>query len=513
MEQRRNAKVVGGGGTGDPRENTPASGIVQHHSYTRKHWRRSLVPLPGSSNSLPSSALAFIYAFVEGGAAIACPLTAAYADEYWELMSFNVCKYQAGHARWVQMCSVVRSALEGFVLGGNRVGTHVTIPSHPSTLIIASTSTSSDLTTWWAELTQYITSAYLLAIVRDLQYAAQSIPARNSSDLTTWWAELTQYLTSAYLLAIVRDLQYAAQSIPARKSKLVRITAPFWAFVPNKKYQNHHSIGATVAERLACSPSTSAIWVRSPAGFSQVGIIQDYAVARRVFSGISRFPGLSFRCCAILASITLIGSQDLDMVAGLDVSLIAISLEMQPETNEILMRRLKILTRLTWDSNTELLVLQARMPLNYITEVYLCAEFGGNSLVGYRDTAQSFRFLEQRRNARTGETGDPLENPPTSGIVRHDSHLRKSGSDPASGIEPLYRNETPRRFIHRGRTHSLIGCARLWNEPCVRLATASSGRRPIGWAAGWQGGYRRGKLAVSGSPWFNRTGCGQNLDW
>ncbi|KAJ8881402.1 hypothetical protein PR048_017883 [Dryococelus australis] len=40
--------------------------------------------------------------------------------------------------------------------------------------------------------------------------------------------------------------------------------------------------------------------------------------------------------------------------------------------------------------------------------------------------------MEQSRSARTGETGDPRENPPTSGIVRHDSHLRKSGSDPAA---------------------------------------------------------------------------------
>ncbi|KAJ8871701.1 hypothetical protein PR048_028028 [Dryococelus australis] len=38
------------------------------------------------------------------------------------------------------------------------------------------------------------------------------------------------------------------------------------------------------------------------------------------------------------------------------------------------------------------------------------------------------------RNAWPGETGGPQENPPTSGIVRHDSHLRKFGSDRA-GIE------------------------------------------------------------------------------
>ncbi|KAJ8873320.1 hypothetical protein PR048_026954 [Dryococelus australis] len=38
--------------------------------------------------------------------------------------------------------------------------------------------------------------------------------------------------------------------------------------------------------------------------------------------------------------------------------------------------------------------------------------------------------VEQRRNARVEETGDPRENPPTSGVVQHDAHLRKSGSDP-----------------------------------------------------------------------------------
>ncbi|KAJ8889785.1 hypothetical protein PR048_009288 [Dryococelus australis] len=35
--------------------------------------------------------------------------------------------------------------------------------------------------------------------------------------------------------------------------------------------------------------------------------------------------------------------------------------------------------------------------------------------------------MERRRGEGTGETGDPQENSPTNGIVRHDSHLRKSG--------------------------------------------------------------------------------------
>ncbi|KAJ8893153.1 hypothetical protein PR048_005736 [Dryococelus australis] len=39
--------------------------------------------------------------------------------------------------------------------------------------------------------------------------------------------------------------------------------------------------------------------------------------------------------------------------------------------------------------------------------------------------------LEQHRNEGAGEIGDTREIPPTSGIVRHDSYMRKSGSIPA----------------------------------------------------------------------------------
>ncbi|KAJ8896115.1 hypothetical protein PR048_001457 [Dryococelus australis] len=38
-----------------------------------------------------------------------------------------------------------------------------------------------------------------------------------------------------------------------------------------------------------------------------------------------------------------------------------------------------------------------------------------------------FARMEQRQNARAREMGDQRENPPTRAIVRHDSHLRKSG--------------------------------------------------------------------------------------
>ncbi|KAJ8869732.1 hypothetical protein PR048_028740 [Dryococelus australis] len=52
--------------------------------------------------------------------------------------------------------------------------------------------------------------------------------------------------------------------------------------------------GATVAERLDCSPSVKAKWVQSPAGSLQIfasrDIVPDDATDRRVFSGISHFP-------------------------------------------------------------------------------------------------------------------------------------------------------------------------------------------------------------------------------
>ncbi|KAJ8874635.1 hypothetical protein PR048_025501 [Dryococelus australis] len=56
--------------------------------------------------------------------------------------------------------------------------------------------------------------------------------------------------------------------------------------------------------------------------------------------------------------------------------------------------------------------------------------------------------MKQRRSEVAGETGDPRENPPTSGIVLRDSHMRKSKSDPLAnrtgsssweaGLGPLY---------------------------------------------------------------------------
>ncbi|KAJ8867595.1 hypothetical protein PR048_031397 [Dryococelus australis] len=43
--------------------------------------------------------------------------------------------------------------------------------------------------------------------------------------------------------------------------------------------------------------------------------------------------------------------------------------------------------------------------------------------------------MERRRNEGVGEVGDPREDPPTNGIVRHDSHMRRFGVT-RPGIEP-----------------------------------------------------------------------------
>ncbi|KAJ8897497.1 hypothetical protein PR048_002844 [Dryococelus australis] len=74
--------------------------------------------------------------------------------------------------------------------------------------------------------------------------------------------------------------------------------------------------------------------------------------------------------------------------------------------------------------------------------------------------------MEQCRNEGAGETGEPREDPPTSGIVRHDSHLRKG--DGALGTHVTVARNTP--SLH-GSGRSASGtlkpilhdtCSRTW---------------------------------------------------
>ncbi|KAJ8873928.1 hypothetical protein PR048_024765 [Dryococelus australis] len=60
--------------------------------------------------------------------------------------------------------------------------------------------------------------------------------------------------------------------------------------------------------------------------------------------------------------------------------------------------------------------------------------------------------MEQRRNERAGETGDLRENPPTNGMVRHDSHMRKSGvTRPEIEPETIYIERLKRYIYSMGR--------------------------------------------------------------
>ncbi|KAJ8887876.1 hypothetical protein PR048_007359 [Dryococelus australis] len=155
-----------------------------------------------------------------------------------------------------------------------------------------------------------------------------------------------------------------AARILASSSSLVFTGVPYTKLLGNK--------GAMVAERLACSPPTKAIRIQSPAG--SLWIFACGNRARRCrwlagFLGVSPvFPALVFQRCSILTSITLIGSEDLDV------------------------------------KSRQISSLHSGKPVS----------------------------MEQCRNARAMETGDPRENPPTSGIARYNPHVRKSGRDPAA---------------------------------------------------------------------------------
>ncbi|KAJ8872591.1 hypothetical protein PR048_026197 [Dryococelus australis] len=75
------------------------------------------------------------------------------------------------------------------------------------------------------------------------------------------------------------------------------------------------SPGATLAERLACSPPTKANRVQSPAGplpdFRKWESYRAMPLVGGFSPGISRFPAISFRRCSILILITPIGSTGL----------------------------------------------------------------------------------------------------------------------------------------------------------------------------------------------------------
>ncbi|KAJ8872628.1 hypothetical protein PR048_026236 [Dryococelus australis] len=81
--------------------------------------------------------------------------------------------------------------------------------------------------------------------------------------------------------------------------------------------------------------------------------------------------------------------------------------------------------------------------------------------------------MEQRRNARAGEAGDPRENPPTRGDVRHASHLRKSGLRVGRHLYATSRYRTPVPATP-GRWASTVARQEFWRPASVLDAENSA---------------------------------------
>ncbi|KAJ8869008.1 hypothetical protein PR048_030554, partial [Dryococelus australis] len=141
-----------------------------------------------------------------------------------------------------------------------------------------------------------------------------------------------------------------------------------------------HSVGAAVARVASLLAShrgePGSIPGRATSGFSHVRIVPDDAAGRRVFSGISHFFALSFRRCSIHTSITLIGYCDLAV------------------------------KRAAQNLFTHILHIPAKREINI--------SMGQITLAKLREDGAAPECKDWR------ETGDPRENPSTSGIVLHD---------------------------------------------------------------------------------------------
>ncbi|KAJ8876213.1 hypothetical protein PR048_024123 [Dryococelus australis] len=151
-------------------------------------------------------------------------------------------------------------------------------------------------------------------------------------------------------------------------------------------------------------------------GFSYVGVVQDDAAGQRVFSGISHFP----RPCILALLHTHLTSPS----PALKTSIL------RTAKTSPLHGYNKIIIAARYDGNTARLARRSDEALGVRVTVARIAP----SLL---DLGRSFRWLltaRSREPMRVNEeitesrkTGDPRDNSPTIGIVRHDPHMQKSG--------------------------------------------------------------------------------------
>ncbi|KAJ8868897.1 hypothetical protein PR048_030438 [Dryococelus australis] len=226
----------------------------------------------------------------------------------------------------------------------------------------------------------------------------------------------------------------------------------------------YYNVGATVTERLACSPPTKASRVQSPAGSLR---IMEMDIAPEDAAGRAVSPALSFRRCIVLTSFhphRLSRSRRRDTEVYVSVTyaigtpLIRNALQGSARTRH---RQRPEKIREFNDLHANLYSLMCKYADVYCTLVFYCHSGRrqldtvlnevsntawtrnpgrGNPLrvTGFPAGTRMFPGhdmkgdprMDRRWNARARETGVSRENPPTSGIVNHDFHMRKSGSEP-----------------------------------------------------------------------------------
>ncbi|KAJ8865870.1 hypothetical protein PR048_033393 [Dryococelus australis] len=172
-------------------------------------------------------------------------------------------------------------------------------------------------------------------------------------------------------------------------------------------------------------------------GFSHVGIVL-------LVGGFSRgspvSPAISFRCCSILTSIILIGSQDLAVKSHPNL-FTYFSFAIRLSLDEFLSD-----TPLGRSLGTQSLRVQDRSNVSFMCNTLAIVYNGKMRRV----------WSSAGMKGRRGE-GDTRENPPTSGIIRRDPRVRKSGIRPGRGLNPVRRalKENlliPTRLMRRERT-------------------------------------------------------------
>ncbi|KAJ8879831.1 hypothetical protein PR048_020448 [Dryococelus australis] len=178
---------------------------------------------------------------------------------------------------------------------------------------------------------------------------------------------------------------------------------------------------------------------------SHVGIVSDDAAGRRVFSGGLRLsPALAFRRCFVLTAHRPLQISSL-------TSLIHYLLQRNETSGVPCWRQVSLMTQSA--------LCDRRRGTAQVAKVRGRSRLSGSSLCGRTSNLQHIfgrvitpkprePMTVKRGENGAGKTGDPRENRPASGIVRHDSRMQKSGSDPVG-----YRT---RVALVRGEWHGLI---------------------------------------------------------